>query len=171
MIIKITCVLCLSFLFTCTLTAAATISVVPATITGPGVEGSALISLDTADKGLSGYILSVYPEDPQVVTITGATFPSWASLSEATPGEGAAFTISALDLNEAIGTGAQNVPLATLNLNGISSGTTRIQVESRQIDDDEGNAISVQISPGAITVGGGGEQGIDLSLVPGWNLI
>ncbi|MFH0968690.1 MAG: hypothetical protein V1862_13505, partial [Methanobacteriota archaeon] len=41
----------------------------------------------------------------------------------------------------------------------------------RQIDDDEGNVISVQISPGTVTVSGGGEQGIDLSLVPGWNFI
>lgn len=169
--IKIPCILVFFLLLTCIPASAAIISVGQATITGPGMGGSALISLDSVDKGLSGYILSVYPEDPQVVTIVGATFPSWASLSEITPGEGAAFTIRALDLNETVGMGAQNVPLATLNLNGVSSGTTRLLVESRQIDDDEGNAIPVQVSPGAVTVSGGGEQGIDLSLVPGWNLI
>ena len=150
---------------------AATISVAPTTISSPGGSGSALVSLDTADQGLSGYILSVSPEDPLVARITGATFPSWASLSEVTPGTGAAYTIRALDLNESIGPGAQNVPLATLNLNGVASGSTRILVEIRQVDDDSGNAISAQITPGTVTVGGGVGQNIDLNLVPGWNLI
>lgn len=148
-----------------------TITVAPVTMSGPGMSGSALVSLDIADQGLSGYILSVYPEDPLVARITGATFPAWASLSETTPGSGAAYTIRALDLNGTIGPGAQNVPLATLNLDGVASGSTRIMVESKQMDDDNGNALSAQITPGQVTVGGGGEQTLDLQLVPGWNFI
>ncbi|MDD1730450.1 MAG: hypothetical protein LUQ50_15455, partial [Methanospirillum sp.] len=92
------------------LVSASTISISPASIPGVGMSGSALISLDTADQGLSGYIFSIYPENPQVAKITGVTFPEWASLSEATPGDGAAYTIRALDLNDAIGYRAQSVP-------------------------------------------------------------
>jgi hypothetical protein len=161
----------LFFLFACSLVSAATISVGSTMITGQGTEGTALISLDIADQGLSGYILSVYPENPQIVTITGASFPPWAALSETTPGEGAVYTLRALDLNETIGKGMQHVPLATLNLKSISSGTTRILVESRQIDDDGGNAIPVQVSAGTATVSDGEEQGFDLLLAPGWNFI
>lgn len=151
---------------------AATISVSPASITGPGMTGSVALTLDLADQGLSGYILSVYPEDPAIITISGATFPSWAALSDSTPGSGSALTIRALDLNESISSGAQNVPLATLNLNGVASGSTRIMVTATQIDDDQGNAINPQITPGQVTVSGGGGGGqLDLTLVPGWNFV
>lgn len=155
----------------CSGASAATISVAPSTLTTGGT-GTALISLDSADQGLSGYIFSVYPEDPRVATISGASFPSWATLSDVTPGSGAAYTIRALDLNEGVGPGARNVALATLNLNGVAAGSTKIQLEIKQIDDDSGNAISAQISPGSVTVGGGGgDQTFDLTLVPGWNFV
>ncbi len=151
---------------------AATISVSQASIAGPGMTGSVDLTLDVADQGLSGYILSVYPEDPAIVTISGASFPPWASLSDATPGSGSEMTIRALDLNESVNPGAQNVVLATLNLNGVASGSTRIMVKITQIDDDQGSSITPQITPGSITVAGGGTgEQIDIALVPGWNFI
>jgi hypothetical protein len=136
-------------------------------------EGTALITLDSADQGLSGYIFSVYPENEKIITITGATFPSWATLSEVTPGSGAEYTIRALDLNDEISSGAVTIPLATLNLKGGLSGSTRIMVESRQIDDDLGENILVQIAPGVASVGGGAvtDPAFTLDLKPGWNLI
>ena len=156
----------------CGSVSASTITGSPGSLASPGSVGSVQLSLDSVDKGLSGYILSVYPEDPGIVTISGTTFPSWATLSEVSPGSGAAFTIKALDLNESISAGAKDIPLATLNLNGIASGTTRIMVESRQIDDDQGDAIAVQVVPGSVTVGGSsGGQVVDLDLKSGWNLI
>lgn len=167
LIILFLCVVCcVSF------ASASTIIVSPGSITGPGMAGTVDVTLDSADQGLSGFILSVYPEDPSIVTITGATFPSWASLSEATPGTGAAFTIRALDLNEAIAPGASNVQLVTLNLQGVAGGTTRIMVQATQVDDDQGNAIDATISPGKVTVGGGSSGGTwDITLAQGWNLI
>ena len=112
---------------------ASTISISPVSIPGIGMSSTATISLDSADQGLSGYIMSVYPESPQVVSIAGVTFPNWAILSEAAHGEGAAYTIRALDMNEAIGPGAKNIPLATLNLNGVTSGSTRIRITSYNV--------------------------------------
>jgi hypothetical protein len=158
-------------LMLCSGACAATISIAPSSLSGPGGTGSALISLDSAEKGLSGYILSVSPENPQIATITGATFPSWAALSEATPGTGAAYTIRALDLNDGVGPGARDVPLATLNLKAMAAGNTRIMAEIKQMDDDSGDPVTAQISPGSVTVGGGGGQNFDLTLVPGWNFI
>jgi len=149
---------------------ASTIQIAPATLQ-PGGTGTALISLDTAETGLSGYIFSVYPEDAQVAGLTGATFPSWATLSEATPGTGAAYTIRALDLNEGVKPGARNVELATLTLKAGTAGTTRIMAEIQQMDDDSGNPIQADMVPGSVTVGGGGDQTFDLILVPGWNFI
>ena len=95
-----------------------------------------------------------------------------ASLSQATQGSGAAYTIRALDLNGTIGPGAQNIPLATLNLNGIAAGSTRIMLETKELDDNNGNAMTVQRTPGQVDVGGGGGgQTLNLKLVPGWNFI
>jgi hypothetical protein len=168
---KLLLILFIGVLVFSTFASGATISVSPTELSGPGATGSVLISLDSANQGLSGYILSVYPEDSRIVTITGTSFPEWASLSEANPGEGAAFTIRALDLNDAIGSDARDVPLATLNLNGVMSGTTRIIVESRQIDDDLGEAIEMQFIPGSVTVSGSSVQTFDLNLQVGWNLI
>ncbi len=151
---------------------ASTISISPVSIPGIGMSSTATISLDSADQGLSGYIMSVYPESPQVVSIAGVTFPNWAILSEAAHGEGAAYTIRALDMNEAIGPGAKNIPLATLNLNGVTSGSTRIMVDVKQLDDDTGNTIKAQAVPGQVTVdNSGGDQILNLQLVPGWNFI
>ena len=136
------------------------------------MSSTATISLDSADQGLSGYILSVHPENPQISTISGVTFPGWATLSDATHGEGATYIIRALDMNEAVGPGAKNVQLATLTLNGVSPGSTQIMIEVKQLDDDNGNAISSQLLPGQVTVGNsGGDQILNLQLVPGWNFI
>ena len=150
---------------------ASMIRVSPGTITGIGQAGSVDVSLDSAENGLSGYILSVYSENPQIVAITGATFPSWASLSDVSEGQGAAYTIKALDLNESLSSGASNIPLATLNLNAISVGSTRIMIEVRQVDDDQGGAIQAETSPGTVTVGSSTGQSLNLNLKPGWNFI
>jgi hypothetical protein len=151
---------------------ASTITISPVSLSGIGMSSTATISLDSADQGLSGYVLSVYPQSPQIATITSVTFPEWATLSDATHGEGAAFTIRALDMNDAVGQGAKNVPLATLNLNGVSPGSTQIMAEVKQLDDDVGNAIIPQVTPGQVTVGNsGGDQIFTLQLVPGWNFI
>jgi len=151
---------------------AATVSIAPASISGVGMSGSVTLSLDSADQGISGYILSVYSENPTVATITGITFPDWASMSDVTHSEDGAYTIRALDMNEAVSPGAKNIPLATLNIIGVASGSTRIIIEVKQLDDDAGNAVQAQVNPGQITVGnGGGEQILSLQLVPGWNFI
>nr|WP_319539961.1 hypothetical protein [uncultured Methanospirillum sp.] len=151
---------------------ASTISISPASISGVGMSSTATISLDSADQGLSGYILSVYPVNPQISTINGVTFPDWATLSDATHGEGATYIIRALDMNEAVGPGAKNVPLATLTLSGVTPGSTQIMIEVKQLDDDNGNAINSQVIPGPVTVSNsGGDQILNLQLVPGWNFI
>ncbi|WP_319578657.1 hypothetical protein [uncultured Methanospirillum sp.] len=151
---------------------ASTISISPASISGVGMSSTATISLDSADQGLSGYILSVYPVNPQISTINGVTFPDWATLSDATHGEGATYIIRALDMNEAVGPGAKNVPLATLTLSGVTPGSTQIMIEVKQLDDDNGNAINSPVIPGPVTVGNsGGDQILNLQLVPGWNFI
>ncbi len=151
---------------------AAAISIGSATLSGADATGSVEITLDSAGSGLSGYILSVSPENPQVVAVTGATFPTWATLSEATPGSGAAYTLRALDLNDGVKPGATNVPLATLSLRGVGSGTTSITAAITQMDDDSGNPVDAGIMSGSVTVGGGGggETGV-VNLASGWNLI
>ncbi|PWR70121.1 hypothetical protein [Methanospirillum lacunae] len=151
---------------------ASTITISPASISGIGMSSTATISLDSADQGLSGYVFSVYPQSPQIASITGAIFPAWATLSDASHGEGAAYTIRALDMNDAVVPGATNVLLATLNLNGVSPGSTQIVIEVKQLDDDAGNAIIPQTIPGQITVGGSsGDQILNLQLTPGWNFV
>ncbi|HWQ66382.1 MAG TPA: hypothetical protein VN372_05885 [Methanospirillum sp.] len=140
-------------------------------LSGPSATGSMELSIDSVPQGLSGYILTVTPENPEIVTITGATFPAWAAINDGSPGEGNRYTLRAGDLTDTIKPGATSVPLATLALAAKASGSTRILIEPKQFDDDVGNAITVSAASGSVTVGGGGDQNVDLILLPGWNLI
>lgn len=73
---------------------AVTVSVQPVTLSS-GESGTADIILDSAPTGLSGYQMTVLSENGAVGVVTGATFPSWAALSEAVSAEGGSYAIRA----------------------------------------------------------------------------
>ena len=73
------------------------------------------------------------------------------------------------DLQGLIESGAANVTLATLSIQGLKKGGSDIQIQVVRIDDDEGYSMDVEVLSGSLNVktasgggsgkGGGGEKG------------
>lgn len=143
----------------------------------PGAAGTLDIILDSAPSGISGYQMTVQSDNAAVAKVTGATYPSWAALSEALPGDGGSFALRAIDLNSGVEAGASQVTLATLSVQATGSGTAQITIQNLQIDDDAGNALQAEAKSGTVTVSGGSTpvvpstKEISVSLQTGWNLI
>ena len=133
---------------------AAVLSVSPVTIQ-PGGTGSVILSLDSVPAGLSGYQVKISSDNQAVVNITGVSFPDWASLSEATPGDGGLYNLKGIDLNSKVESGATNVTLAIITFSATGAGKAQIIIKDPQIDDDSGNAIQSELNPGQIEVQGG----------------
>jgi len=154
----------------------ATVSIQPATLS-PGNTGTIDILLDSASTGISGYQMTVQSDNAAVAVVTGATFPSWAALSEAVPGDGGSYALRAIDLNSGVEAGATQVTLATLSVQAAGSGTAQITIQNLQIDDDAGNTLQAEAKSGTVTVSGGAPptepstQEIPVTLQTGWNLI
>lgn len=129
------------------------VSIAPISIQA-GTQGNADITLDSVPAGLSGYRMTVSSDNPAVVTVTGVSFPKWASLSEAVPGESGSFALSAIDLNSEVEKGAGSITLATLNIQASGAGSAQITMGGVQIDDDSGNPVQAEIKPGMVTIPG-----------------
>lgn len=135
---------------------AATVSIQPVHISTAGETMDAVLILDAAPAGLSGYSLTITLDNPAVAAITGCSFPAWASLSEGSA-SGTGYGIRAIDLNAGVEAGATGVALGTLTIRGETSGSTGISITSGKVDDDNGNPIEVAGTVGTVTVGGGSE--------------
>lgn len=146
------------------------------TTLSPGNAGTVHIMLDSASTGISGYQMTLQSDNAAVVSVTGVTFPSWAALSEAVPGDGGSYALRAIDLNSGVEAGATEVTLATLAVQATGSGTAQITIQNLQIDDDAGNPLQAEAKSGTVTVSGGAPpaepstQEIRVNLQTGWNL-
>ncbi|MDD1724035.1 MAG: hypothetical protein LUQ07_02770, partial [Methanospirillum sp.] len=139
---------------TTTCVTATVISVSPVTLS-EGAEGTATLTLDSVPEGLSGYQLKVASDNQGIVAVTGATFPAWASLSEAVP-ESGSYALRAIDLNSGVEKGASNINLATVTVKAVSAGTAQIIISGVKIDDDAGNPVSTEVKSGTVSVSGSG---------------
>ena len=129
-----------------------------------GETGVIPISLNAAPaKGLSGYIVAFTIADPTTAEIVGVTIPSWGVVdftsSSFVSGSG---TIKVVDVQRAIGSLNSNIDLGSVTVKGLKAGSsTNLAVSVNQMDDDNGNpvtltgatgTISVQQAPGSIKV-------------------
>ena len=114
-----------------------------------GEKGTVEVYMDRAPQGLSGYTFSI--EAQGSATITGGEGPAWASLKNADM-VGNALSVSVVDLMNEVKPGATQILLATIAVTGGTSQTT-LTLTVKQMDDDNGNAITPIVIPGQITSG------------------
>jgi hypothetical protein len=131
---------------------ASTISLGTAQVSSVGGTASLNLTIDSLPTGLSGYDINITAADPAVAEITGVSFPSWAVLNDNSTVPTSNLRISAVDLNNQVQPGAANVTLATITLQGLSDGSTPLQITANEIDDDSGNMITPVIQPGSFAV-------------------
>lgn len=118
----------------------------------PGTNASVPVVLSAAPDGVAGYELTVTSTNDSVARIVGAEFPANASLT-ATEGPTAnesSVTVRAVDLNESMEAGAENVTLATIQVRVEDPGTTTLAVEAVRIDDDSGETMTVATANGSV---------------------
>ncbi|NMB79989.1 MAG: hypothetical protein GYA23_12950, partial [Methanomicrobiales archaeon] len=108
--------------------------------------------LDEAPDGLAGYSIAVAANDPSVASITAAGFPAWATMKDNSALPASSCTLKAADLSEQVQAGATSIPLATLTLQGLKSGSSSFTVTVTRMSDDSGSKIIPTISAGTFTV-------------------
>jgi len=123
------------------------------------------IILSDAPNGVSGFDIIVSLSKASVGAIIDADISSMG-LTQVTQISSSKVQLKAVDLGGAVESGASNIVLATLTLQGIKRGATDIQISVTILDDDSGYPITTDIVNGALTVkkasgGGGGKSGGD----------
>ena len=132
--------------------AANVISISDGQVTATGSTATISLEYDAAPAGLSGYSINVNVSDPSVATITGVTFPAWATMKENTSLPAGSVNLKAADLNEQVQSGATAIPLATLTLSGKAAGSTSVTATVVRMNDDTDARIYPEVEAGTFTI-------------------
>jgi len=118
-------------------------------------SGTVDVQASSVPSGVSGGELTVSLEHTDVAEITDASLPSEISLAEGPTisEDGATVSVRFADLDDEIQSGNMNVPLASLEIQGMGAGTTDLSVSLASLDDDAGNDLAVQTRSGVVIVG------------------
>ena len=140
-------------------TAQPTVSVSSATAT---VDDTATVDvvLTEAPDGLSGYYLDLTVSDPEVATVTSASYPDEFGLTTdpTIDSDGQTVTLEAADMEGSISPGATDVTLATVEVASQAAGEVELTVEPQQFDTDDGDRLRPEAQSGAVTIDGGGSD-------------
>jgi len=133
--------------------AASTLSFSPSSVTlAPGGTTQVAVLLSDAPTGLAGYELTLVTPTSTVIA-TDATFPSWASLNRKNSVSGG-YTITGVDLNKQVQSGATNIALGTVTLKGVSAGSATISISGIQMNADDGALLTPGTDTLKVTVSG-----------------
>ncbi|MDA0768671.1 MAG: hypothetical protein O2821_00430 [Chloroflexi bacterium] len=124
---------------------------IESTSVAAGKTVSVPITLSHAPNGLAGYELRVDLGAATTARIVSVEFPEFGMVYEQ-PGYGDNVRLAAADLYHTAETDDVNVTLAVVNLEGVSAGSVGAHLTIMQIDDDEGNAIPINVSSGTVSV-------------------
>ncbi|SFS11274.1 protein of unknown function [Halomicrobium zhouii] len=130
-----------------------------------GESGTVEITADSLPDGLSGGELTVELSNPEVATITDASYGDAFSLTvpATVEDDGSAASFRFSDVDEEIQDGATDVTLATVEVEGQSGGTTDVVPGIPALDDDDGDSVTVDARRGVVVTGppqlGGGPGG------------
>ena len=117
----------------------------------PDQLASSPVVLSDAPNGLSGFVLEFTVIDSSVGELVSVSLPDFG-LTQTELISGSKLVVKAADLNGLIVAGDANVTLATIEILGVSSGSTQIEVSVLAMDDDKGNNLAVEINQGTIMV-------------------
>jgi endonuclease YncB( thermonuclease family) len=122
---------------------------------GAGSTVPADLSLSNAPEGLAGFDVTITVADTGVVTASDVSFDdafpdstTEASISD----DGSTISLQAADIEDNVGSGASDVPLATVSLVPQSAGTTGVGLGIDALDADDGSVIDAATSTGDLTV-------------------
>jgi hypothetical protein len=117
--------------------------------------GSAILVLDTAPQGLSGFTIDLSVTDPKIAEIYSVTYPSGFGLTDTSPVPFTEGHISGVDLKDTnVPENLDSVLLASVGVRGISQGTTTLHGSVRRLNDTSGGnyQLNTTVDEGIITV-------------------
>ena len=109
------------------------------------------IVLGEATSGLSGFNLVVSLSNPSVAKLVDVSFPAFG-LTSHTIVSGSEVHLKAVDLMHIVEPGAVDVTLATVVLEGLKKGSSKIEVQIVRLDDEDGFAIPAELVAGSVSV-------------------
>ncbi|ADB59523.1 protein of unknown function DUF839 [Haloterrigena turkmenica DSM 5511] len=120
-----------------------------------GATGEVNLTLSSIPDGLAGGRVTVSVEHADVAAIADASYHDALELTSgpSIDGDGSSVEFRFADLEDEIGATLDDVTLATLDLEGVGTGTTDVTIEVHSLDDDDGLAIDTQARPGVVVVG------------------
>ena len=122
------------------------------------------VNLSDAPQGLSGLNVSFNVDNPAVAEISGVTPPGWGLMPAISPLPSGQAWLKVIDLNKAVNSGAQNIPVGTLELHALKEGTTVLTITSTRVEDDSGGRYTISPATRTICVGTG--TGPELTQTP-----
>ncbi len=121
------------------------------TVVNLGARATVPVTLSSAPKGLSGYMIEVTVADADVATLEDVTFPEFG-LVRRVPSEGPELRLAVADLTRRVEPGAVDATLATLVVVGARVGTTELRVKVDMMDDDDGSPMTPEAHGATLTV-------------------
>ncbi|MSQ40623.1 MAG: hypothetical protein EXR55_02975 [Dehalococcoidia bacterium] len=111
-----------------------------------------LLASAGAQKGLSGYDLTIALEPTGVAEIVEVSLPDFGiTQTSAVPSASVSILIADLNRRAELAAGAQT--LVTLRITARSAGTASIIIQVKAMDDDQGGGMSPQVQGAKITTG------------------
>lgn len=121
------------------------------TVVNLGDKATIPITLSSAPKGLSRYMIEVIIADADVATLEDVTFPQFG-LVRRVPSAGPEVQLAAADLMRQVEPGAIDATLATLVFVGGRVGTTELRIKVDMMSDDDGTPMTPEAHGATLTV-------------------
>lgn len=130
--------------------------VVDSIAVGNGKTGTAELLARWLPNGLSGGSITVSLTSPDVATVSDASVADSFGVSEATVSDdGSSVRVRFADVDRKIQSvvGGVDVSLGTVTIQGNATGTTDIEIDVRQLNDDDGTELETDTQTGLVVVG------------------
>ncbi|HEY5597019.1 MAG TPA: hypothetical protein VIL47_07115 [Candidatus Bipolaricaulota bacterium] len=115
--------------------------------------------LASAPHGLQQYAFKVEVMDPTIASFAGVEGVALSGpLFQLTQSSATGAEFRALDLQDAVQPGAQNVVLAHLSFNALAPGTSQISLQAIAFVDDRGTKVEPQVQGSTLTVAPAGTE-------------
>ena len=107
-------------------------------------------------NGLAGGLVTVSIDDPDVASIAEVTAAdSFVLTDTSVSDDGSSATIEFADTDQSAQSvvGGVDITLATLDIEGLDTGTTEFDISVNQLNDDDGNDLKTDTRVGTVSVG------------------
>lgn len=135
-----------------------TVTIDDAEIDG-GETATVAVTMDSAPKGVSGFLFNVTTADPSVATVHDVTVNSSFATTETERYGPGTVSARATDVTTNVENTTSPVTLLQVELGGNGDGSTTVSIDAEMFNADGGDAINTTVEDGDVTVTGDAPEG------------